>query len=115
MAKTSTPRESTIVRNILTALNALPHCKAIKVHGSPYLKGQADITGALGLALDGVAVGLRFEFEVKRPGEVPTPLQAAVLRQWGAVGVVAAVVTSVDEAVALLTPYLRHAAGAPGQ
>jgi hypothetical protein len=44
--------------------------------------GDPDITGCIG--------GQHFEFEVKRPGEQPTPLQARRLREWTRAGALAA-------------------------
>lgn len=103
------PKEASIVRAILRALNDIPGCKAMKTHGSAFGKGQADITGSLLIVVaEGLVVGARFEMEVKVPGKSPTPLQASVLRQWGAAGAVAGCVHSVAEALDLLTPLLAY-------
>lgn len=69
--------------------------RAVKVHASQMGNGgEPDISGCL--------AGRCLKIEVKRPGGVATPRQAAVLRKWLAVGAVAGVVTSVDELDVLL-------------
>jgi hypothetical protein len=64
--------------------------------------GDPDITGCIN--------GRHFEFEVKRPGEQPTPLQARRLSEWRSVGALAAAVTSVADVRVLLVnqKYLRE-------
>lgn len=92
------PLEKAIVRAILQFLNALPQCVARKRWGGGMgVAGDPDITGCIG--------GRHFEFEVKRPGELPTPLQVRRLREWTEAGAVAGTVTSVAEVRALLVEH----------
>ena len=87
--------ERAIVKAILAYLNGLPGCLARKRWGGGLgVAGDPDITGCLN--------GRHFEFEVKRPGEQPTPLQMRRLDEWRRAGAVAAVVTSVAEVRELL-------------
>lgn len=84
--------ETALTRRILGALNALPRCKAIKLHGSRYQQaGTPDIHAT--------ARGQSFWLEVKLPGYEPTRLQSLRLREWAEAGAVARVVRSVEEAV----------------
>jgi len=87
--------EKAIVRNILKFLNARPGCVARKRwSGGMGVAGDPDITGCL--------CGRHLEFEVKRPGEQPTVLQAKRLEEWRQAGAVVAVVTSVEEVRSIL-------------
>ena len=87
--------ERAIVKAILAYLNGIPGCLARKRWGGGLgVAGDPDITGCI--------AGHHFEFEVKRPGEQPTPLQARRLREWTEAGALAAVVTSVAEVRCLL-------------
>jgi hypothetical protein len=87
--------ERAIVKAILAYLNSLPACVARKRWGGVMgVAGDPDITGCIG--------GRHFEFEVKRPGEQPTPLQLQRLREWKASGAIVAIVCSVAEVQALL-------------
>jgi hypothetical protein len=84
------PSEKAIVKAILAYLNTLPGCVARKRWGGGYgVAGDPDITGCI--------CGRHFEFEVKRAGQQPTPLQARRLREWAEAGSMVAVVTSVEE------------------
>lgn len=60
-------REASLVDRIEAFLRRQPRCLVRKTHGSAYTAGVADLIGCL--------KGRYFEIEVKRPGEVPTPLQ----------------------------------------
>lgn len=91
--------ERAIVRRILTYLRAQPDCEVLKVHGSVYTANEPDIIGC--------CQGQAFVFEVKQPGEVPRPAQAARLRQWAKAGALVAAPTSLDE-VQLLIQGLRE-------
>jgi len=87
--------EKAIVGKILRFLNALPGCVARKRWGGGMgVAGDPDITGCL--------CGHHLEFEVKRPGEQPTVLQAKRLEEWRQAGAVVAVVTSVEEVRSIL-------------
>ena len=87
--------ERAIVKAILAYLNGIPGCLARKRWGGGLgVAGDPDITGCLN--------GRHFEFEVKRPGEQPTPLQMQRLDEWRRAGAAAAVVTSVAEVQELL-------------
>ena len=89
------PNESAIVQIILKFLNALPACVARKRWGGGMgVVGDPDITGCI--------CGRHLEFEVKRPGEQPTVLQAKRLEEWRQAGAVVAVVTSVEEVRSIL-------------
>ena len=86
------PREKSIVKAILRALNATPGCFAEKRHGTAF--GHA---GAPDIA--GVYLGRAFYLEVKRPGEAATKIQIIQLARRGAAGAIVAVVHSVQEAI----------------
>ena len=89
------PLEKAIVVAVLRLLNGLPGCVARKRWGTGMgISGDPDISGCVH--------GRHFEFEVKRPGEAPTPLQHKRMEEWRAAGAVVGVVTSVDEAHSLL-------------
>ncbi|MFW6270981.1 MAG: VRR-NUC domain-containing protein [Bacillota bacterium] len=93
--------EKAIVKEIKNFLNGLDGCFCYKTHGGMYesLKGQPDISGCF--------YGLRFDFEVKKPGEEPTPLQKAVIRKMRKAGDIAGVVRSVDEVMAIMLLLCR--------
>ena len=87
--------ERAITKRIATYLKGLEGCWHFKVRGSAWQQaGVPDIVG--------VYRGRFFALEVKQPGNKPTVLQAAMLRQITAAGGIAAVVTSVEEARAAL-------------
>jgi len=89
-------KESDIHRKIIKALNALPETFVFKVHGGPYqMAGISDIVG--------VHRGRPVALEVKRPGGKATAIQLAFLAKWIAAGGVGGVVTSVEEAIELLS------------
>jgi hypothetical protein len=88
-------RESAIVKAILAYLNSLPGCVARKRWG-----------GGMGVAgdpdIDACIRGRSVQLEVKRPGEMPTPLQLKRLEEWRQAGAVVAVVHSLAEVTGLL-------------
>lgn len=86
-------RESAIQADILRFLRQVPDCWACKFPGV-IMRGVPDIVGCY--------YGAFFALEVKRPGEKPTPIQTAIMERIRAAGGVAEVVTSVDEAHAVL-------------
>lgn len=87
--------EKAIVKAILAYLNGLPGCVARKRWGGGYgVAGDPDITGCIR--------GRHFEFEVKRPGQRPTALQARRLEEWRRAGALVAVVDSPAQVPALL-------------
>ncbi len=90
----TTGPEGRIVRKILDYLNALPECRARKVHQDGYQRGEPDI--------DAVYRGRALKLEVKVPGGKPTPLQAKRLDDWSRAGAITGVVTSVDDVRALV-------------
>lgn len=82
--------ERSIVKAILAYLNSLPECVARKRWGGGMgVAGDPDITGCL--------AGQHFEFEVKRPGGQPTPLQQRRIDDWRRAGAVVAFVHSVED------------------
>jgi hypothetical protein len=87
--------ERAIVKAILAYLNGLPGCLARKRWG-----------GGMGVAgdpdIDACIRGRSVQFEVKRPGERPTPLQVKRLEEWRKAGAVVAVVHGVGEVRAVL-------------
>ena len=89
-------KESTLVDKIRKALNAMPGVKAVKVHGSQYMRaGTPDILGCMD--------GQMFALEVKRDEKgKPTALQMQQLKEWSVAGAVTAVVWSVEQALAVL-------------
>jgi hypothetical protein len=85
-------RESALVAEILRALRALPGVMVRKRHGSAWgVAGDPDLYGSI--------QGRHFEIEVKRPGNHPTALQEARLKQWAATGALAGVARSVEDAL----------------
>lgn len=92
--------ERAIVKAILTYLNSLPDCLARKRWG-----------GGMGVAgdpdIDACLCGRSVQLEVKRPGEVPTPLQVKRLEEWRRAGALVGVVHSVGEARELVETISR--------
>jgi hypothetical protein len=87
--------EQAIVKAILAYLNSQPGCLARKRWGGGYgVAGDPDITGCIR--------GRHFEFEVKRPGQRPTPLQARRLEQWRRAGAIVGFVESMEQAREIL-------------
>ena len=83
------PSEAALQARILKHLNDLPHCWAVK------------FPGVLRRGVPDVLVCYRGRFlalEIKRPGQRPTTLQLAVIRQIRGAGGTAEVVTSVADA-----------------
>ena len=73
------PREKALHERIMAYINAQPGCLCRKRHGSRYsTRGDPDLYGSLR--------GRHFEFEIKQPGERPTGLQLARLREWSEAG-----------------------------
>ena len=89
--------EKDIVQSILRYLKAVPDCFAWKTHGGMY--GTAGIPDIIACVR-----GRFFAFEVKTDTGKATPLQKATLQKILASGGTAAVVRSVDEVRALLSP-----------
>ena len=89
--------EKDIVQAILRYLKTVPHCFAWKTHGGMY--GTAGIPDIIS-CIDGSF----FAFEVKTAIGKATPLQETIIRKILAAGGTAAVVRSVDEVRALLSP-----------
>lgn len=87
--------EKEIVASLLKLLRARPRCFAWKTHGGMY--GTAGIPDIVACD-DGRFVA----FEVKRPGGKPTALQTITLGRIRASGGVAEMVTSAQQAQAVL-------------
>lgn len=84
-------RESEIVQYLLTQLNGMLRCKAIKVHGNEFTEsGDPDIN----CCKDGRTIRI----EVKCKGEKPTPIQEYRLQEWKEAGALVRVITGIDEA-----------------
>lgn len=83
-------KESSITASILKWIDALPHGKALKIHGSAMGgKGHPDIIACI--------LGRLVAIEVKQPGKRPTQLQAYVLEQWRKAGAIAISATTLDD------------------
>ena len=91
-------KESNIVTSILSYLRTIPNCFAWKTHGGMY--GTAGIPDIIACVR-----GRFFAFEVKTATGKATALQKATLQKILASGGTAAVVRSVDEVRAILTPF----------
>lgn len=96
----ATQGESRLQRRIQEALTrAFPGCYVIKVHVSEFsAAGTPDLIACIR--------GYFIALEVKVPGETPTELQAYTLRCIHDAGGLAHVVTSPEQAVALVQDYL---------
>jgi hypothetical protein len=94
--KKDPPLEALITKAILKDINQRPGWRAKKLHGNAFSAGWPDILA--------VYRGRAVFLEVKRPlpwGKV-TPLQQVELEAWEAVGALAEVVRSVEDARAIL-------------
>jgi hypothetical protein len=91
--RTKSPSEAAIQHRILKYLNDQPRCWAAKFPGV-LRRGVPDIIG--------VCHGAFFALEIKRPGQKPTALQRAVIRQIRDASGFATVVTSVSDARVVL-------------
>jgi hypothetical protein len=90
--------ESDLQKKIVKALNEIPHTFAVKIHGGPYqVMGLPDIIGCYW--------GEFFGLEVKLPGKerTITKIQERKLKQIIEADGIAGVVTSVDQALRLIT------------
>lgn len=87
--------EARLQRKIQAALNALPDTFVFKHHGGPYsYVGASDLMGC--------SAGRAVFLEVKVPGGKATAAQERFLARMARCGAMTGVVTSVDEAKALL-------------
>jgi hypothetical protein len=102
MSRHNDPRESTLVRQIVVALRAIPGVVVRKRHGSSWsVAGDPDLYGSYR--------GRHFEIEVKRRDGEVTDLQRARLRDWERAGARAGVARSVSEALAVVgIPEATH-------
>lgn len=95
MSRRNNPRESTLVRQIVTALRATPGVIVRKRHGSNWsIAGDPDLYGSY--------QGRHFEIEVKRRDGEVTDLQRARLRDWERTGALVGVARSVPDALRVL-------------
>ncbi len=89
------PLERDITNKIMRALKQRPRSFTFKTHGGPYQRaGIPDIVHWEN--------GKSYAFEVKRPGNEPTQLQALTLDRMAEAGVTVAVVHSVEEVLSVL-------------
>lgn len=88
--------EKALTRKILLALNALPGCKAIKLHGGRYLEiGTPDLIGCYR--------GLCFLIEVKDgPKPKLSKMQERRILEWRGASALVAVLRDRDDLVAFL-------------
>ena len=87
--------EKTIVARIMAALRGCPRGVVRKRHGTAFgVAGDPDLYGTID--------GRHFEIEVKRPGEHPTELQTARLREWKTAGAITGIARSVEDALTIL-------------
>lgn len=93
--------EKSIQKEIRLYLKQLNNCFHYKTHGGRYesLKGKPDISGVIN--------GVRFDFEVKKPGEKPTKLQEAVIDKFRRAGGIAEVVRSKADVKRYLEPVIK--------
>lgn len=90
--------ESHLVGLLLAEFERPEHapCEVRKVHGSRFQRaGEPD--------LDACVRGRAVKVEAKMPGEVPTPIQYAVMRRWERAGALVGWVDSVAKLADLLT------------
>ena len=93
--RTTGGRETALVRTILKNLSKVPGLAARKRHGSTMTTaGDPDITGCY--------EGRHFELEVKRPGNLATPLQLERLEEWRRAGALVGIIHNTREALACL-------------
>lgn len=97
------PLESTISKNIIKAINAIPGCRVKKFHGSAFGANELDIYGC--------CRGRAVFIEVKRPSTIKntSARQDIEIERWHATGALAGVVCTVDGALALIAPALEQA------
>lgn len=88
--------EGRLVKRIVDSINKLPQTYCEKQHGTPYGHCKLDVSGAVN--------GMRFELEVKIPGNKPTKRQLSTIKKWQKVGVLAGWADSVEEALEFLKP-----------
>lgn len=108
MPKEGRSREATLVSGIIAALREIPGCVVRKRHGTAWgVAGDPDLYGSIN--------GRHFEIEVKRRGEVPTPIQRVRLADWARSGALAGVAHSVEEAVAIVCSIGRSTGPSAGR
>ena len=84
-----------VTRPVLKFLNSLPHCKAVKVHGSVYSeRGTPDIIGCWH--------GKALVLECKSDTGEPEPDQLVRIEEWRRAGAITGVVRSIQEVKDLL-------------
>jgi hypothetical protein len=93
--KKNIPLETHITQAIVRRLRQIPGVSVRKRHGTPMgVAGDPDLYGSVR--------GRHFELEVKRPGEQPTELQQARLKQWALTGALVGVARSVEDALRIV-------------
>lgn len=83
------PRESEIVKHVLTFINSHIDCYGYKVHGDSFTVNQPDIVGSWR--------GRALAVEVKKTGENARFGQSVILNRWGRTGALIGVVHSLEE------------------
>jgi hypothetical protein len=79
----------------LHALNAIPGCRALKLHGSPFMEiGTPDLFACYH--------GQFYAVELKVGKNQPTLIQHKRLQQWAAAGAAVGVCRSVEEVLSLV-------------
>jgi|TARA_Y100000310_G_C20696911_1_gene826355 hypothetical protein len=91
-------RERVLIKQIKIALNALPNCKAIKLHGSAWQEaGTPDIL----CVREGKPYLLECKINYKN-SRGATPLQQKRIREWCEAGATSTVVWSLHEAINII-------------
>lgn len=87
-------KETSITKSLLTYLNSLPQCKAVKIHGNEFTCGQPDVFCCYR--------GQTIVIEVKNEVGKTSKLQEVILAEWEKSGAIAVVVRSKAEVVELI-------------
>ena len=102
------PKESSISKGLITALNKLPGCKVKKRLGSIGNSGEPDITGTQLIGPESMGLGLRIEIEVKRPGQKPTAKQFSKIDFYTRTGAISFWCDSIETGLALYQDILNQ-------
>lgn len=99
MTKISRPRETTITKAVLAKARLIPGLLLRKRHVTMGVTGDPDLYGSYR--------GVHIEIEMKRPGEIPTPLQQQRMQEWRNAGAVVGWADSVEGALSIITDLER--------